>query len=157
VTPFCAVVAVVIGFFDQDWPPVLVSITAIGLVPFGVLGISGWIGIRWPYHPRELKFRWEHRRRWFHMLVRWAALLLIPYGVVPLLGVLVISPSLLVWSKVSTAGLDDRLSTADFAGGVALAAAMSIATFYVGHRGALGMIRQRGPSVRAYLSDPDRG
>ena len=38
VTPFCAVVAVVIGFLDQDWPPVLVAITAIGVVPFGALG-----------------------------------------------------------------------------------------------------------------------
>ncbi len=51
VAPFCAIVAVVIGFVDHDWPPVLVSITAIGVVPFGVLGISGWVGILGPTTP----------------------------------------------------------------------------------------------------------
>lgn len=157
VAPFCAVVAVVIGFLDHDWPPVLVSITAIGVVPFGVLGVAGWVGIIWPYHPRELGFRWEHRRDWFHMILRWTALVLIPYGLVPVLGVLVITPSLLLWSMLSIGGLSSRLPTAHFAGGVALAAAVSIGAFYVGHKGALGMIRRRRTYLRAYLNDPDRG
>ncbi|MFZ2017040.1 MAG: hypothetical protein WAV00_24750 [Nocardioides sp.] len=157
VAPFCAVVAVVIGLFDHDWPPVLLSIIAIGVVPLGVLGIAGWVGIVWPYHPRELRFRWQHRRRWFHMVVRWAALVLIPDGVVPALGVLIISPSLILWSQVSTNGLNDRLTPAAFAIGVALAAVVSVVAFSVGHKTAVSLIRRRRDTLHAYLSDPDQG
>ncbi len=87
VAPFCTVVAVIIGWVHHDWPPTLVSVTAIAVVPFGTLGVSACVGIRWPYHPRELRFRWEHRREWRHMIVRWIALVLTPYGLVPLLAV----------------------------------------------------------------------
>ena len=157
VAPFCAIVAVVIGFVDHDWPPVLVSITAIGVVPFGVLGISGWVGILWPYHPRELSFRWKHRREWWHMIVRWSALVLMPYAVVPMLGLLVITPSLLLWSMLSSNGLSSRLPTAHFAGGIALAGVVSIAAFYAGSSIGLDMIRRRQHRLHSYLIDPDRG
>ena len=157
VAPFCAVVAIAIGFFDHDWPPVLVSVTAIGIVPLGVLGIAGWVGILWPYHPRNLRFRWEHRRQWFHMIVRWMILVFLPYGVVPALSVLIIAPSLLLWSMLSSDGLNSRLPTAHFAGGVALAAVVSIGLFYAGSKGGLRMIRRRREFLRAYLDDLDRG
>ena len=157
VAPFCTLVAVVIGYFEHDWPPTILSITAIAVVPFGSLGIAAWVGIIWPYHPRQLRFRWEHRGDWFHMIVRWTALILVPYGVVPLLGVLVITPSLLLWSVLSTAGLSHRLPTTHFAGGVALAAVVSIGAFYGGHRVGLRLIRRRADARRSYLSDPDRG
>jgi hypothetical protein len=157
VAPFCMVVALVIGYFQHEWPPTLVSITAIGVIPFGILGVAGWIGIIWPYHPRQLRFRWEHRRDWFHMLVRWGALVLVPYGVVPLLGVLAITPSLVLWSMLSENGLSSRLPTSHFAGGVALAAIVSMAAFYGGYKVGLRLIRQRQEYLRSYLSDPDRG
>ena len=157
VAPVCAIVAVVIGFIDHDWPPVLVSITAIGVVPFGVLGIAGWVGILWPYHPRELSFRWKHRRDWWHTIVRWSALVLIPYAVVPTLGLLVITPSLLLWSMLSSNGLSSRLPTAHFAGGVALAAVVSMGAFHLGSTVGLDMIRRRRHRLHAYLMDPDRG
>lgn len=157
VAPFCAIVSVVIGFVDHDWPPVLVSITAIGVVPFGVLGIAGWVGILWPYHPRELRFRWEHRRDWWHMIVRWSGLVLIPYAVVPVLGIIIITPSLLLWSMLSGDGLSSRLPTAHFAGGVALAGALSLVVFRLGSTIGLVMIRRRQNRLRTYLTDPDRG
>jgi hypothetical protein len=157
VAPFCAVVAVVIGFVIQDWPPVLVSITAIGVVPFGVLGVAGWVGIVWPYHPRDLRFRWEHRRQWFHMLVRWCALLLVPYGVVPGLGAVVIAPSLVLWSLLSGAGLSERLPTSHFLGGVLLAAVVSMGAFVGGYAVAIRLVRRRREVLRSYLADPDRG
>ncbi len=157
VAPFCAIVAVLIGFFDHDWPPVLVSITAIGVVPFGVLGVAGWVGILWPYHPRELAFRWAHRRAWWHMIMRWSGLVLIPYAVVPALGILIITPSLLLWSMLSGGGLSSRLPTAHFAGGVALAAVVSLVVFRVGSTIGLAMIRRREHHLRPYLADPDRG
>ena len=157
VAPFCTVVALVIGYRQNNWPPTLVSLTAIAVVPFGTLGIAGWVGILWPYHPRSLRFRWEHRRDWFHMIVRWGALVLVPYGLVPALAVLILTPSLVLWSMLSEQGLSRRLPTSHFAGGVALAAVMSIATFYGGYRVGLALVRRRRETLRAYLLDPDRG
>ena len=46
VAPFCTVVAVIIGWVHHDWPPTLVSVTAIAVVPFGTLGVSACVGIR---------------------------------------------------------------------------------------------------------------
>lgn len=157
VAPFCTVVAVIIGYYQHDWPPTLVSITAIAIVPFGALGVAGWVGVIWPYHPRELGFRWEHRREWFPMIVRWLALLLVPYGLVPLLAALIISPSLVLWSMLSDQGLSHKLPTSHFAGGVALAAVVSLAAFYGGHQAGLALVRRRHDRLRDYLSDPDRG
>ena len=157
VAPFCTVVAWIIGEVHHDWPPTVLSITAIAIVPFGTLGVAGWVGIVWPYHPRELRFRWQHRHDWFHMIVRWVALLLVPYGLVPALAVVVLAPSLVLWSMLSSNGLSHRLPTTHFAGGIALAAVVSMGLFFGGHRIGLRMIRRRHDSLRDYLSDPDRG
>ena len=45
VAPFCMVVAIVIGYFQDQWPPTLLAITAIAVIPFGILGVAGWVGI----------------------------------------------------------------------------------------------------------------
>ena len=157
VAPLCTVLAVIIGIAHHDWPPTLISITAIAVVPFGTLGVAGWVGIIWPYHPRDLRFRWAHRRHWFHMIVRWVALMLVPYGLVPLLGALIIAPSLVLWKVVSPEGLTQKVSTAHFGAGVALAAAISMGAFFGGHRFGLHLIRSRHDRLRAYLADLDRG
>ena len=74
-----------------------------------------------------------------------------------MLAVLVITPSLVLWSMLSAQGLSHRLPTSHFAGGVALAAAVSMAAFFVGYRVGLGLIRRREDALRSYLGDPDRG
>ncbi len=157
VAPFCTLVAVIIGLVHHEWPPTIVSVTAIAIVPFGTLGVAGWVGIVWPYHPRELRFRWQHRREWVHMIVRWLALILVPYGLVPLLAVLIISPSLVLWSMLSASGLSHKLPTSHFAGGIALAAVVSMGVFFGGHRAGLRIVARRHDRLRDYLSDPDRG
>jgi len=156
VAPFCAVVAVVIALVDHNWPPVLVTLTAVGVVPFGVLGVAGWIGILWPYHPRDLTFRWEHRGQFFHVVVRWLFLLLIPYGVVPALGAVVLAPSLLLWRMIA-GGHIVRLPVDHQVAGVLLAAVVSMAAFWGGYAVSMRLVRRRREDLRAYLSDPDRG
>jgi len=156
VAPFCTVVAVVIAVLDDDWPPVVVTLTAVGVVPFGVLGVAGWIGILWPYHPRELRFRWEHRRHFGHVVVRWLVLVLVPYGVVPALGALVLTPSLLLWRMLS-GGHVIGPPTDHFVGGALLAACVSMAVFLGGYAVSLRLVRRRRDDLRAYLGDPDRG
>ena len=91
------------------------------------------------------------------MIVRWSALVLIPYAVVPALGIVIITPSLLLWSMLSSDGLSSRLPTAHFAGGVALAGVVSMAAFYAGSTIGLDMIRRRRHRLHVYLVDADRG
>ena len=113
VAPLCTVVAIGIGIHDHNWPPTLLSIAMIAVVPLGALGISAWVGIRFPYHPIALARRWEQRRSWKHMLARWTALVLTPYGLVPFVSVVLIAPSILLWNFISPNGLSSRLSDAD--------------------------------------------
>jgi len=48
--------------------------------------IAGWLGIVAPYHPIPLRTRAMNRRPWRHMIWRWLALALLPYGFVPALA-----------------------------------------------------------------------
>jgi len=113
VTPVCLVVALVNGIFSHNLLATLYSVIWIGVVPFGVLGLSGIVGIRFPYHPLPIRYqyatntlpiryRWENRLPRRRMLWRWLALVVTPYGLVPLLGVLIMLPSLLLWGLTST-------------------------------------------------------
>ena len=121
ITPVCLVVALVNGILSHDFLATLYSVIWIGVVPFGVLGLSGMVGIRFPYHPQPIRYRWEHRLPWRRMLWRWLALVVTPYGLVPLLGVLIMLPSLLVWGLTSTHGLAQKLPDNDLGWGVTLA------------------------------------
>ena len=58
---------------------------------------------------------------------------------------------------LSSHGLTDKLPTTHFAGGVALAAVVSMAAFFAGHWFSLRVVARRRDQLRAYLADPDRG
>ena len=66
VAPVCSLVAVIIGLSDHDYA---------GMGPRRLrhhggairrLGISAWVGIRFPYNPIPLRERRAHRRSWRH-------------------------------------------------------------------------------------------
>ena len=80
----------------------------VGVVPFGALGISAWVGILFPYHPMPLRFRWEHRQPPGRMLWRWLTLAVIPYVLVPWLAVALMTPLLLLWGFTSVHGLSSE-------------------------------------------------
>ena len=58
VTPVCLVVALVNGIFSHNLLATLYSVIWIGVVPFGVLGLSGIVGIRFPYHPLPIRYQY---------------------------------------------------------------------------------------------------
>ena len=158
VTPVCLVVAFVNGiFFAHDLLSALYAAIWIGIVPFGVLALSGLVGIRFPYHPVPIRYRWEHRRPWPRMVVRWAALVVTPYGLVPALGVVIMLPSLLLWGLTSTHGLSQKLPDRDLGWGVALACAVALACTVGGHRLGSWWATRRRDALVAYLTDPTRG
>jgi hypothetical protein len=157
VAPICLVISFAVGAGQSDKVTAVYSAVAIGVVPFGVLSVSGWLGIRFPYHPVPIRYRWTRRREWKHMLLRWGTLVLLPYGVVPGLTVAFLAPSLLIWGLTSTDGLTQKLPDNDFGLGIALACAIAGTAVWLGHRGALRLIARRRETLVAYLSDPLRG
>ena len=157
VAPLCALVALGVGIFTDRWPPTLTTMLWILIVPIGALGVSGWVGIRFPYHPRPLSWRWEHRREWKRVIVRWLSLALVPYGLVPALAVIIMAPSLLMWAVVNDEGLSGRVGDAAFLIGVVLSSLVSAVMFFGGHRAGSALASRRREPLRDYLDDPERG
>ena len=110
VAPVCSLVAVVVGASNHDYAAMVITVIAITVMPFGVLGISAWVGIRIPYHPISMRKRWTNRRSWRHMWVRWLLLVVTPYALVPALAIAFITPTLLLWGISAQNGLTGRLS-----------------------------------------------
>ena len=157
VAPFCSVVALIIGISDHDYAGMVLAVIAITVMPFGVLGISAWVGIRFPYHPIPLRERWSHRKSWRHMLLRWVVLVVTPYGLVPALAFAFISPTLMLWGISAQNGLTGRLSAGEFAAGVLLACALSITAAIIGQRAGARWAHRRTKTLSAYLADPSLG
>jgi len=154
VAPFCILISFVTGFRGHDLLITLYSAVAIGIIPFGVLAVSAWIGILLPYHPVPLPYRWRNRRRWWPMLGRWGALVLLPYAVVPALTIAFLAPSLLVWGITSKSGLSKQLPDNDVGLGIALACAIAVGVVYLGQRVSLRLIARRRDKLVSFLSDP---
>ena len=157
VAPVCSLVAVIIGISDHDYTGMVLAIIAITVMPFGVLGISAWVGIRFPYHPIALRERWAHRRSWRHMLVRWLVLVVTPYGLVPVLAFAFITPTLTLWGISAQNGLNGRLSAAEFAWGVLLACGLSITAAVLGQRAGSLWAHRRKETLSVYLADASLG
>jgi len=157
ITPACAVIALATGISGHDLLSTLYTVIWIGVVPFGALGISAWVGILFPYHPMPLRFRWEHRRPRGRMLWRWLTLAVIPYVLVPWLAVALMTPSLLLWGFTSVHGLSRKLPDHDLGLGVGLACAVAILCSFVSHRRGVKMAQRRRARLLAFLADPARG
>jgi hypothetical protein len=154
-TPLAALAAVVIGAHEHEPVAAALTVLWIAAVPLGALGFAGWLGIRWPYHPLPLRYRWAARHRWRPMLVRWLILVLAPYLLVPALTVLVTLPSVLLWATV--APHDGPVSDGQFGWGLLAAAALAVTAWPLGHRYGSRLARRRGAWLAGFLGDPDRG
>ncbi len=147
----------VAGAGQSDKISAVYSAVAIGIVPFGVLAVSGWLGIVYQYHPVPLRYRWRPRHDSGAMLVRWGILVLLPYAIVPGLTIAFLSPSLLIWGLTSPSGLTAKLPDNDVGLGVGLACLIAVAAVWIGHHVSLRLIARRRDASVAYLTDPLRG
>ncbi len=157
ITPICAVVAVINGLIDHSLLSTLYTVVAIGVLPFGFLAISAWVGILFPYHPMPLRYRWEHRQPRKRMLVRWLTLAVTPYLLVPALAALLLAPSLLLWGFTSPHGLSEKVPDHDLGLGVAVACAIALVCSVGGQRLGVWMAQKRRAKLAEFLSDPVRG
>jgi hypothetical protein len=157
VTPLCTLVAIGIGIYDNQLVTTALTVVWIATVPLGALGFSSWVGVWFPYHVLPLRYRWERRSRWWRMLGRWMVLLLTPYAVVPLLTVVLTLPSVLLWTAVAPGEQRSRISDAQFAWGLLVAAALAVAAWIVGHRYGPLLAHRRREWLTGFLGDPERG
>jgi hypothetical protein len=157
VSPLCAVIAVFIGLFSGDFLGTVYTITWIGVVPFGALGVAAWVGIWFPYHPMPLRDRWQHRRPFGRMIVRWLCCAVTPYVLVPALATAIMGPSLLLWGFVSEHGLTQHLPDHDLGLGVVVACAVAIVCAVCGHQIGVRIVRRRRDALVAFLEDPTIG
>jgi hypothetical protein len=157
VTPLCTVVAIAIGIHEHQVATTAITIIWIAVVPLGALGFSAWLGIWYPYHPLAVRYRWANRRRWRPMIMRWVVLLLTPYGLVPLLTVVITLPSILLWTAVAPSGNRSKITDGEFAWGMVLAAVIALVAWSVGHLFGARLAHRRQARLTAFLTDPDRG
>ena len=156
ITPICALVAVINGLLQHSLLSTLYTVVAIGVLPFGFLAISAWVGILFPYHPMPLRYRWEHRQP-RRMLVRWLTLAVTPYVLVPVLAALMLTPSLLLWGFTSPHGLSGKVPDHYLGLGVAVACAIAVVCSLGGQRLGVWIAQRRRAKLAAFLSDPVRG
>lgn len=156
VVPIAATIAIGVGIYLHRPVVAWVNILWIIVVPVSVLGVSAWFGIYFPYHPIELKVRWANRKRFFHMFVRWLTLAVVPYGLVPLLGALVMLPTVVLWNQ---AGVDPNKSDSDllYFVGVLIACGLAVLLWLWGHHMAIKLAVRRREKLSAYLADPSLG
>src|SRR4051794_38003816 len=62
VMPIVVVVAAAIGISEHHLWATPYIIPVLLVLPYGVLAISVWLGIVFPYHPRPVSWRWQQRR-----------------------------------------------------------------------------------------------
>ena len=156
VAPVSAVVAIGIGIDRDRWSTTAITVVGILVVPVGSLGIAGWLGIYFPYHPLPLGERWAHRRPFGPMVIRWVTLLLLPYAIVPAITTAVALPAFAVWYHSST-HFQSRIPDGELAAGVGLTIVFSTLAFVFGHRHGLRLIHRRRDRLVAYLSHPELG
>jgi hypothetical protein len=157
VTPICLIVAIISGIESKDLLVTLYSTVWIGIVPLGVLGVSSFVGIRYPYHPMSLRTRRDHLKPRRRMLWRWIVLITIPYLVVPMLSALLMVPSLLIWGFAPSTGLSTQIPHSYLGLGVGIACVLAAGSSVGGRRLGCAMIRRRRAELVAFLSDPIAG
>ena len=157
ITPLCVLVAIINGLINHSLLATLYTAVAIGVIPFGFLAISAWVGIVFPYHPMPIRYRWEHRQPRKRMLVRWLTLVVTPYVLVPTAAALMLVPSLLIRGFTAPHGLSGKVPDHDLGLGVAVACVIALVCSVGGHRLSVWFAQRRRAKLVPFLSDSTRG
>jgi hypothetical protein len=157
VGPVGAIVAIVIGLVQHQYADAAAAATVLLFLPLGVLSVAAWIGIWMPYHPQKLLWRWRHRSDWRAALVRWLALVLVPFLIVPVIAILLLMPSLIIWIIAHQGYPPHQMDTTGLWIGTAVSVAVSLTTFAWAPWVAAKIARRRSERLHLYLSNPEHG
>ena len=157
VGPVGAIVAIVIGLVQHRYGDAAAAATVLLFLPLGVLSVAAWIGIWMPYHPQKLLWRWRHRSDWRAALIRWLALVLVPFLIVPVIAIVLLVPSLIIWIIAHQGYPPHQMDTTGLWIGTAVSVAVSLSTFAWAPRVAATIARRRSERLHVYLSNPEHG
>jgi len=157
VGPVGAIVAIVIGLVQHQYADAAAAATVLLFLPLGVLSVAAWIGIWMPYHPQKLLWRWRHRSDWRAALVRWLALVLVPFLIVPVIAIVLLMPSLIIWIIAHQGYPPHQMDTTGLWIGTAVSVAVSLTTFAWAPWVAAKIARRRSERLHLYLSNPEHG
>ena len=157
VGPVGAIVAIVIGLVQHRYDDAAAAATVLLFLPLGVLSVAAWVGIWLPYHPQKLLWRWRHRSDWRAALVRWLGLVLVPFLIVPVIAIVLLTPSLIIWISAHQGYPPHEMDTTGLWIGTAVSVAVSLTTFAWAPRVAAKIARRRSERLHLYLSNPEHG
>jgi hypothetical protein len=152
----CVVVAAALAIAQHAYVAGLLLCVVVAVAPFGAAAVGQWVGILWPYHRRELRWRWEQRgdRR---RTSRWIALIIAPFLVVPAVMAAFLAAGLAVGIATGGRTADGHLDNTGMALAALLAIALSVTAFAIAPRVSTSLARRRQAALTATLTDPDRG
>jgi hypothetical protein len=150
----CAAGVMYVGVGHYPWSEIVWACALVALLPVGVLPVAAWLGIVFPYHPRSLRWRWQHRRAWPTHL-RWLVLAFAPFFYVPLIGLAILSPGVQLARSIRLAG--QRLTPAQFGISAAVVCATAVVAAAIGLWVARRLLAWRTTHLAAYLANTDKG
>ena len=150
-----AIIALVMGFQGQPAVKVLATCAVLAILPFGILPIAAWLGILLPYHPKTIRWRWEHRSDW-RRIARWGLLLFAPFVIVPTLATIIVSPSLWLAREVFGAPNPPLTDTRFVLVAMTICATALLAGWF-GLWGAGRLRIRQHDRLASYLQDPSAG
>jgi hypothetical protein len=157
VGPTAAIVAVIIGIVQHRYDMAAAVAITLLFLPLGVLSIAAWVGLWVPYHPRKLLWRWAHRSDWRAALLRWIVLVLLPFLVVPIIAVVLLIPTLIIWITAHQGYPPHEMAPAGLWIGTAVSVLISLIVFAWAPTVAVKIARRRQAKLHGYLSDPEHG
>lgn len=150
----CAAGVMYVALGHYPWSEIVWACALVAFLPVGVLPVAAWLGIVFPYHPRSLRWRWQHRRTWRTHL-RWVVLAFAPFFYVPLIGVAILSPGVQLARSIKLPG--QRLTPAQFGISAAVVCATAVVAAAVGLWVARRLLAWRTTDLAAYLVNTERG
>ncbi|HEX3197109.1 MAG TPA: hypothetical protein VHR39_06080 [Propionibacteriaceae bacterium] len=157
VGPTAAIVAIVIGLVQHRYEAAAAVAITLLFLPLGVLSVAAWVGLWLPYHPQKLVWRWRHRSDWRAALLRWGLLVFLPFMVVPLIAVMLLIPSLIIWIIAHQGYPPQHMNPIGLWIGTAVAVAVSLIAFAWAPAVASRIARRRYDRLHGYLSNPEHG
>jgi hypothetical protein len=154
--PVSAVVCVAIAIYDHNTAAGLAVALVLLVMPLGVTAIAPSLGVRWPYHPHRLAWRWAHRRPRRRTL-RWGVVVVAPYLVEPSVALALLAPGIVAEVAIGDRGRGGDLSGWSLVAAVMLTCLFAGAAFFFGPLVTMWLVRRREPLLSAYLEDPQRG
>ena len=152
--PITVSTAIVVGVATGAWVTMVLTVVWVSAVPLSSIGIACIVGVFWPYHELPLKTRWQLRSKWRTIFLRWGFLILLPYGLVPALGLVGMAPSLLIWWAAKAFGQSGEALDVAFLAGLLIATPLALLVWRRASSYAARLAVRRSTFLIEYLNDP---